>query len=53
VAIRYSLLLRSEDQLLETPQAYTYNGVITTPPATDRRLRQVVTGTISIRSRLN
>lgn len=51
VAIRYSLLLRSEDQLLETPQAYTYNGVVTTPA--DRRLRQVVTSTVGIRSRLN
>lgn len=51
VAIRYSLLLRSDTQLLEAPQQYTYNGVTTTP--TDRRLRQVMTSTVGIRSRLN
>ena len=53
VAIRYSLLLRSDQQLLEAPQPYTYNGTTTTPAATDRRLRQVVTSTVGIRSRLN
>ncbi len=51
VAIRYSVLLRSDEQILETPQSYTYNGTTTTP--TDRRLRQVVTSTVGIRSRLN
>lgn len=52
VAIRYSLLLRSDEtNLVEDPQPYTFNGVLTTP--TDRRLRQVVTSTVGIRSRLN
>ncbi len=52
VAVRYSLLLRSDEtNLVETPQPYTFNGVTTTP--TDRRMRQVVTSTVGIRSRLN
>lgn len=52
VAIRYSLLLRSDEtNLVEDPQPYTFNGVTITP--TDRRLRQVVTSTVGIRSRLN
>lgn len=52
VAIRYSLLLRSEEaNLVESPQPYTFNGVLTTP--TDFRLRQVVTSTVGIRGRLN
>jgi type IV pilus assembly protein PilW len=51
VAIRYSLLLRSSEDLLEAPQPYVYNGATVTP--TDRRLRQVVTSTVGIRSRLN
>ncbi len=51
VVIRYSLLLRSDEaNLVESPQPYTFNGVTTTP--TDRRLRQVVTSTVGIRSRL-
>lgn len=54
VAIRYSLLLRSaENFLLEAPQPYTYNGVLTTPPITDRSLYQVVTSTVGIRGRSN
>lgn len=51
VAVRYSLLLRSEEQLLEAPQTYTYEGVVTVAP--DRRLRQVFTNTVAIRSRVN
>lgn len=51
-AVRYSLLMRSENQLLDTPQTYTYNGVTVTAPATDRRLRQVFTGTVGIRGQL-
>jgi type IV pilus assembly protein PilW len=51
IAVRYSLLLRTDEELLEAPQNYTYNGVAVVAP--DRRLRQVVTGTIGIRSGLN
>lgn len=51
VAIRYSLLFRSEENLQETIQPYTYNGQTVTP--TDRRLRQIVTSTVGIRSRSN
>ena len=51
VAIRYSLLMRSNEELLEAPQTYNYNGAAVTAP--DRRLYQVVTSTIGIRSRLN
>ncbi|GAB4361723.1 MAG: PilW family protein [Gammaproteobacteria bacterium] len=50
-AIRVSLLLRSpEDNVLETPQTYTYNGGAPVT-AGDRRLRQVYTATINIRNR--
>lgn len=51
VAVRYSLLMRSAETLLEAPQPYVYNGSTVTP--TDRRLRQVVTSTVGIRSRLS
>lgn len=51
VALRYSLLLRSSTNLLEEPQQYSYAGETFTP--TDHRLRQVVTSTVGIRSRLN
>jgi type IV pilus assembly protein PilW len=50
-AVRYSLLLSSEQELLEEPQEYTYNGNAVT--ATDRRMYQVVNGTTGIRSRMN
>lgn len=50
-AVRYSLLLRSNEELMDEPQQYTYEGVVTVP--TDRRLRQVITNTIGIRSRVN
>lgn len=49
-SVRYSLLVRSEDTVLDAPQQYTYNGTATT--ATDRRLRQIFTGTVAVRSRL-
>lgn len=49
--VRYSLLLRSQENLLEAPQTYNYNGAAVVAP--DNRLRQVSTGTVSIRSRLN
>ena len=42
--------MRSENQLLEAPQTYTYNGAAVT--AADRRLRQVFTGTVGIRGQL-
>jgi hypothetical protein len=45
------LLLSSEQELLEEPQEYTYNGNAVT--ATDRRMYQVVNGTTGIRSRMN
>jgi type IV pilus assembly protein PilW len=49
-SVRYSLLVRSEDTVLDAPQIYTYNGTATT--ATDRRLHQIFTGSVAIRSRL-
>jgi type IV pilus assembly protein PilW len=51
VAVRYSLLLSSEQEILDDPQTYTYNGNVVT--ATDRRMRQIVNGTAGLRSRLN
>lgn len=53
VAVRYSLLLRGEDRVLEAPQTYTYNGAVVTAALDDFRLRQVVTSTVGIRSRMN
>lgn len=50
-AVRYSLLLRSQENLLDVPQNYTYNGVVTV--AADRRLRQISGGAVGIRNRLN
>jgi type IV pilus assembly protein PilW len=48
-AVRYSLLMRTEsDNLLRTPQQLSYNGAIFVSP--DKRLRQVFTGTVGIRS---
>jgi type IV pilus assembly protein PilW len=56
VSIRISLLLRSLDNnLTSAPQAYTYNSPTytrTTPPAGDRRIRQVFNTTIAVRNRL-
>jgi type IV pilus assembly protein PilW len=49
-AIRYSLLMRSTDNVLDIPQTYTYNGATVT--AADRRLRQVFTGTVGIRGQV-
>lgn len=50
-SVRYSLLVRSEENVLEEPQQYQFNGEDVT--ATDRRLRQIVTSTVAIRSRVN
>lgn len=50
-SIRISLLLRSlDDNVTQEPQTYTYNGATVT--AGDRRLRRVVTMTVSLRNRL-
>jgi len=52
LAIRVSLLIRSfEDNVVDAPQSYTYDGNNVT--AGDRRLRQVFTSTISLRNRIN
>jgi type IV pilus assembly protein PilW len=50
-AVRYSILVRSEENVLTEPQKYTFNGADVT--ATDRRLRQIFTSTVGIRNRLN
>lgn len=47
--VQISLLLRSENNALDQPQAYTFNGTDTTPA--DRRIRKVFNATIAIRSR--
>lgn len=47
--VQISLLLRTEDGALDRPQAYTFNGVATTPA--DRRIRKVFNVTIAVRSR--
>lgn len=50
VSLRISLLVQSpEDNLVDTPQTYTFNGATTTP--SDRRLRHVFTSTIGLRNR--
>lgn len=51
LSVRVQLLLESlDDNVLEEPQPYTFNGQSVTP--TDRRMRQVFVNTIGIRSRL-
>lgn len=49
VSIRYSLLLRSEDNITSEPQVYVYNGEEHT--AEDRRLRRVFGSTVKLRNR--
>lgn len=49
VAVRLSLLLRSERELNTTPQSYTFAGTTTTP--VDRYIRRVFTSTIKLRNR--
>jgi type IV pilus assembly protein PilW len=50
VSVRISLLVQSpEDNLVDMPQTYTFNGTSTTP--SDRRLRHVFTSTIGLRNR--
>jgi len=51
-AVRVQLLVQStDDNVLEDPQPYTFNGVTNNAPG-DRRLRQVFINTVGIRSRL-
>jgi len=50
-AVRYSLLLVTEDAVLGENQTLNYNG--TAQAFTDRKLRQVFTSSVGIRSRLN
>lgn len=60
VAVRYSLLVRSEDWVLDAPQHYNFNGVdyvggvqgTVATAASDRRLRQIFTTTVSIRNQV-
>lgn len=47
--VQVSLLLRSDNNVVDQPQAYTFNGSTTTPG--DRRLRKVFNATIAVRSR--
>ena len=49
VSVRYSLLLRSEDNITGEPQVYLYNGEEHT--AADRRLRRVFGSTVKLRNR--
>lgn len=49
-AVRYSLLMRSDDPLLEVPQTLTYDG--SAVATADGRLRQIFTGTVGIRAHL-
>ncbi|HEY5740482.1 MAG TPA: PilW family protein [Gammaproteobacteria bacterium] len=51
VAVRVMLLVRSvDDNVTDTPQTYTYNGV--TQTADDRRLRQSFSATVALRNRI-
>ncbi|WGL18188.1 PilW family protein [Microbulbifer bruguierae] len=52
VSARVELLVQSsEDNVLSEPQSYTFNGVEVDDPG-DRRLRQVFSSTVAIRSRI-
>ena len=51
LSVRVSLLLVSrEDNVVDAPQKYVFNGSTFTP--TDRRLRFVITNTFGVRNRL-
>ncbi len=57
-AVRYSLLVRGEDSVMDEPQQYSFNsstyyGGAATAATGDRRLRQIFTSTVGIRSRIN
>lgn len=47
--VQVSLLMRSDNNTVDRPQTYTFNGATTTP--TDRRIRKVFNATIAVRSR--
>lgn len=47
--VQISLLMRSDNNAVDQPQTYTFNGTTTTP--TDRRIRKVFNATIAVRSR--
>lgn len=52
VSVRISIVVRSaEDNIVVTPQTYTFNGQTVTP--TDNRLYRVYTTTITLRNRLS
>jgi len=51
VSVKAQLLLATvRDNMTTAPQAYTFNGVTTTP--TDRRLRSVMSSVITVRNRV-
>ncbi|MDQ2078123.1 PilW family protein [Marinimicrobium sp. ABcell2] len=53
LSVRVQLLVVSlNNNVLEEPQPYTFNGTTVTPDDSDRRMRQVFVNTIGIRSRL-
>jgi type IV pilus assembly protein PilW len=47
--VQISLLMRSENNVLDRSQTYTFNGADTTPA--DRRIRKVFNATIAVRAR--
>lgn len=49
--VQVSLLMRSDNNAVDGPQTYTFNGATTTPASTDRRIRKVFNATIAVRSR--
>lgn len=49
--VQVSLLMRSDNNAVDSPQTYTFNGATTTPASTDRRIRKVFNATIAVRSR--
>jgi type IV pilus assembly protein PilW len=51
VSVKAQLLLATvRDNMAKSPQAYTFNGVTTTP--TDKRLRTVLSSVITVRNRV-
>ena len=53
LSVRVSLLLVSRDNnVVDAPQKYVFNGSTVTPAPTDRKLRFVFTSTIGVRNRL-
>ena len=47
--VQVSLLMRSDNNVVDQSQTYTFNAVTTTP--TDRRIRKVFNATIAVRLR--